>query len=377
MDGVERRPAERASGEAMRRSAGVRALAMVLLAAVGCAPRVYRAADLPAELAAPKAEDLASVDWSRLGSVSTTSDLIEPGDVLDVTIITDYAEQPTMAAPVRIQEDGTGMVPLIGPVQLAGLSLEQAERAIVAEAVARQVFRSPHVVVTMNQRAINEVRVVGAVAEPGVYELRRGDSSLVAALVAAGGLTEQAGPEVEIRRVGSRQLPSGAPFKSPDVVRASYDQPTAAAEPGRIIRVNLVEASRQGSGDCQLRDGDLVYVTQRPPRRIFVTGLVNQAGQYEIPPNEDLYLLDALAMAGARSNQTADTVLIFRRQPGREQPVVIRASVAEAKRNPNANIRLAAGDVISVEETPFTFLTSMLKNFFRIGFSVSSALPLF
>jgi hypothetical protein len=55
--------------------------------------------------------------------------------------------------------------------------------------------------------------------------------------------------------------------------------------------------------------------------------------------------------------------------------VKIRASIMEAKHNPAANVRLAAGDLISVEETPVTFVLATLQNLVRIG--MSSSLPLF
>ena len=48
-------------------------------------------------------------------------------------------------------------------------------------------------------------------------------------------------------------------------------------------------------------------------------------------------------------------------------------SVREAKRDQRSNLRLAAGDVVSVEETPATFVYSLLKNFFHVG----SSLPLY
>ena len=100
-------------------------------------------------------------------------------------------------------------------------------------------------------------------------------------------------------------------------------------------------------------------------------GLVNRPGKIDLPPDQELYLLDALAMAGGRSSELADRVEILRHRSSTGEPVRIMASVREAKRNPDANIRLAPGDVISVEDTPITMLERMLRYFLRIGVSAS------
>jgi polysaccharide export outer membrane protein len=350
------------------------------LAGGGCASRTYKAASLPPRFAAPRAQNLGSIDWTHLANYTVSSELIDRGDVLDVTIITDYANQTTTSAPVRILEDGTANIPLVGPVHLAGFELEEAERSIAAEAIARQVFRNPHVIVTMKRRRISRVRVVGAVQQPGLFDLPRGDSSLLAALTAAGGLADDAGLDVEIRRLGVGGPQQGTPLEQPgNVLTASATELISESghrPPGpRTIQVNLTRVAEEGTGDVDLRDGDLVHVHSRPPRRVYVQGLIHEPGEYEIPPNEDMYLLNVLAKAGGRKVQAADRILIIRRIPGQEEPVRIEVSVAEAKRDAASNLRLASGDVISVEETPVTFVLETLQRFVRVG--LSSSLPLF
>jgi hypothetical protein len=64
---------------------------------------------------------------------------------------------------------------------------------------------------------------------------------------------------------------------------------------------------------------------------------------------------------------------VIRQIPNRAEPVVIEASIREAKQDGPANIRLAAGDVVSVEETAVTFLVGTVREFVRFGFT--SAIP--
>ena len=368
------------SNSAAYRAAVALCVCLVMISC-GCANRIYRVTDLPEELTAPATEDIQSANLSRLATYSVSSELIERGDVLDVTLVTNYGDLSTTTTPVRVGQDDYGDVPLVGRVQLAGLELEGAEQAITSAAILGEIFRNPHITVTMNRRRVNKITVIGSVNEPGVYELSRGGSSLLAALVAAGGLSEEASPDVEIRRpVRKKGRPDLFPEEKPRVADAgpdaelvSYAEP--AEEQPRTIKVNLVSATVEGKGSHYLDDGDVVVVGRRNPKRIQVIGLVNKPNQYDLPVNEDLYLLDALALAGGRTSQLADNVLVIRRSPGQSDPVRIRVSISEAKSNGKSNLRLAAGDVVSIEETPITFVLDALGRFVRVG--LSSSLPLF
>ena len=119
----------------------------------------------------------------------------------------------------------------------------------------------------------------------------------------------------------------------------------------------------------RLVNGSVVMVMRKPTRTVQVIGLVNKPNEIEMPRNKDLRLLDALAQAGDRTLQLADKVCIIRQGSAADQPVVIEASIKEAKRGGAANLRLADGDVVSVEETPLTFTIDMLRSFIRFGFT--------
>jgi polysaccharide export outer membrane protein len=104
-------------------------------------------------------------------------------------------------------------------------------------------------------------------------------------------------------------------------------------------------------------------------------GLVNEPKQIEILPGEDIRVLDALAMAKGRKFELADKVHVTRQVPGKPEPVVIEVSVREAKKNGRANLILGAGDIVSVEETPLTFVVGAIQQVLRFG--VSGSVPLF
>jgi len=342
-------------------------LTALLVAVVGCQSGTYRATRLPAELMAPPPVNIEEVDLSQLSTFSVSSERIDRGDVLEVTVVTDSGSVKNSTTPVRVDRDGSGNVPLIGPVALAGLELDEAEQRIAAEGIARGVFQRPHVTVTMKRQRTNRITVIGAVAEPGVYEIPRTQCSLLAALVEAGGLSEDAGREVELRRPTARSPGSS------NVILAAHETPVSAGP--QITMVNLATAASEGNGGHYLEDGDVVNVRKRSPKPVYVIGLVNAPGEYEMPQSQDMRVLDALAKAGDRKMGVADKVFVIRRVPDRKEPIVIQTSIRQAKRNDLANVQLAPGDIVSVEDTPVTVTLDTLKSFIRFG--MSSAVPIF
>ena len=321
------------------------AVAAVAIGA-GCARHVYRAACLPKELLAPAAVNMEAIHLGGLSNPSDAPQRIQCGDVLDVTMVTDFTRLTTNTTPIRVADDRAAAIPLIGKVAVSGMTMEEAERAIALEGVARGVFRTPCVTVTMKEQRKNRITVVGAVKKPGLYELPRGSSSLLAALVAADGLSKEAGPEVEIRRTG------------------------IAAD---TIKVNLAPAEEGSQGNCLLEDGDVVCVAKRAVKPLYVLGLVRKPGEFEFPGNQELRVLDALALAGGCSNQAADNVLVIRQLPGQPEPARIALGIQDAKSGQD-NLQLAPGDTVIVEQTASTVVVDVLQNFFRFGFT--STIPM-
>ncbi len=345
----------------------------------GCASRTYRAAKLPPELVAPASLDLEAINLAGLANHSVSVEVIQPGDVLEVSMVTDYTKLTTTTTPVRVADDGTIIIPLVGKVGVSGMEVEQAEQAINAQSVTRGVFRNPCITVTMKQCRTRKVTVVGAVNKPGTHELPRGSSSLMAALIAADGLSKEASTDVEIRHTDSRQAAAGGPIASqaaagPDAPAslASYQQASPAAATPVVTKVDLTAATAGAVVVPELRDGDVVHVVKRTLRPIYVLGLVRKPGEFPYPPNQEIRVLDALALAGGVSNAVAEDVLVIRQASGAPEPVRIAVSIQAAK-NGRDNLPLAPGDTVTVEQTPATMVVDVIQTFFRVSFGGSLA----
>jgi polysaccharide export outer membrane protein len=368
----------------------------VLLALPGCAgnPSHYDASSLPDDFRAFPEPSYGEVDLKRFAVPRRDTARIGSGDLLEMTLASGYESDHVVPMLVRVDESGSISIPLVGTVEVGGLTPTEAEQTIVGLAMERGLYRQPYVTLSVKRAQSNLVTVLGAVNTPGTHELPHGASDLLGALAAAGGMAEEAGLEIEILRKpeasGPELLGSGhgesvagsltgyspPPMGGPPLAGAeAVDLPSSAAgwSAPRVERIHLADAA-SGAVDYRLADGDIVMVYPRKPRVVHVMGLVRKPDQIEVEPGKDIHLLDALALAGGRTMELADRVHVIRRIEGLPEPIVIQVSVRQAKQDPQANIRLAAGDLVSVEETPFTFLLQSLQSFFRFGFSMSTPL---
>jgi polysaccharide export outer membrane protein len=351
-------------------------LTAVCLGPVGCVSNdVYLAHELPAGLQAAQIENPKTLELIRLASGTYNNDLIDVDDVLEISILAGLNPRdnpPTMQP--RVTRNGNISLPDVGEVPVAGLDLQSAESAIATACVQRQIYRRPHVTVSMRRQATNRVMVAGAVKNQNYYNLPRGSSDLLSALVAAGGLADDAGTIVEVRNPGGTVAPPDRIAQSigpsGELIPAGHSQtiPTANRSGPSTFRIDLVSATKRGQAAAQLPDGAIVTVERRDPESIQVLGLVHKPGEIKYPIGTELRLLDAISQAGWTSNQGANKVYVIRHAP---QQVVIQASLREAKRNPAENIRLAPGDVVSVEQTPATVLIDTLH---LIRFAVGTSL---
>jgi polysaccharide export outer membrane protein len=304
-----------------------------------------------------------TLDLTRLASATIPTDLIARGDVISIEIAAGLKRDETSEFKARVADDGTVNVVHVGDVHVEGLSLTEAETAVLQACVDRELYRSPHITVTMVRPKVNRVTVLGAVKEPTTVELRSGSSDLLQAIVQAGGLTEDAGTMVEVRHPGYREDSFDDPAIADDPGDgprlASLDRPVRAT-PASSIRVDLASLGTADPKTYELQDGSVVMVEKRDPPALQVLGLVQRPNQYDFPVGKNMRLLDAVSLAGGVSNTLADKVFIIRRREGHE-PLLVEASLHKAKRHGQDNLLLEPGDTVSIEQTPGTVFMDMIR----------------
>lgn len=365
------------------------AFSLLLLCYAGCQTSSFRAASLPQEFRVTRQKENEKVDLAHVTSRGIGKAIISPSDLLEVTLTTGRDDETVAPTLTRVADDGTIDVPIVGPVPVAGLEAYDASQNITSLAIERGMYRRPIVTVEIKSKAVNRITIMGAVDEPGIHEIPRGSCDLVSALAASGGLTDEASSVVEIIRQPNFQYLSkqsatseAKQSESPSTIElASYQQlghpgaqPAAAGwKAGQTIQLDLTNKRPTGPIDFKLRDRDIIRVLPRKEEMIYVAGLVEEPGQFNLPPTQDVHLLDAIALAGGKSSPVADKIFVIRRLENQPEPIVIQASLSNAKKNGLENLRLQAGDTVSVERTPSTVVVDTIGKFFRLSIGVATS----
>jgi polysaccharide export outer membrane protein len=216
---------------------------------------------------------------------------LAPEDLLEITLY-NIPESEASITPrkveVRISQEGTIALPLLGNVPAAGLTTAALEQALRQR--YEEYLYNPQIGVLVKEYRGQRVTVTGAVRNPGVFQLT-GPKTVIDLLSMAGGITERAGSQVHLYRQGRDG-------------RQSYiiDLQVLARNP------NLVNMPVQA--------GDVVNVPLSG--MFFVDGAVGKPGSY--PLTQSFTLTQALAIAGGVTITLADytAVSIFRRRDGLE-----------------------------------------------------------
>ncbi|HKV05084.1 MAG TPA: polysaccharide biosynthesis/export family protein [Candidatus Acidoferrales bacterium] len=282
---------------------------------------------------------LADLDrkWSQqeLG-VSTGNDLsdyrIGPDDLLDISVL----EAPEFNRSPRVSAGGEISIALIGTLRAAGLTTRELE--IVIEELLRQHYiKDPHVSVQVKEMQSHPVAVFGAVKKPGVFQLR-GPKTVVEMLSMAEGLDVDAGDTVLVEHRGEpaastaaatpdptdpRAIPAVAPADPPanfvkgaesavapvaSPAAASLSGTSAAATPTSSANTVVIDLKKLlSTGDARLNvlvyPGDVVKV----PRAdlVYVVGEVAKPGGFELKSNENVSVLQAIALAQGLTHTSA------------------------------------------------------------------------
>jgi polysaccharide export outer membrane protein len=194
----------------------------------------------------------------------------------------------------------------------------------------------------ISENHIQQVTVLGAVKNAGVFELS-GPKTLRDILAMAGGVTNEAGTFVHVARQG----PQGTQNYS----------------------INLLELARGGPEvvNLPISGGDVITVP--PAGTFFVDGRVKRPGSY--PLVRDYTLSQALAVAGGLDRDAkASAITIFRR----DDTGAVKALEFDLKRIQaldQEDVRVAENDVIVVPTSMAKIVFSTLLD--SVGFGVRSA----
>lgn len=157
---------------------------------------------------------------------------------------------PDMKRSVRVNATGAVSLPLIGSVQLAGLTAQQAE-ALLASKYRENYLQNPQVSLFIKEFTTQRITIEGAVAKPGIYPVT-GPLTLLRALALAGGGAQYAELNEIMLFRNTRGQPSEPAVFDLDKIR-SGEVPDPAIQSDDVIVVKR-NAKRTALRDSLFRD---------------------------------------------------------------------------------------------------------------------------
>jgi polysaccharide export outer membrane protein len=305
--------------------------------------------------------------WRERTTASTATSssgfTLGPGDVLRISVpmISQLTERT-----VRVSEDDTIALPLLGVIKVAGMT-EQDLRQELASRLGRYMY-NPQVEVYLKTPENRVVSVLGSIKAPGRYLVASRSDTIMTLLSRAGGTTDTAGAQILLFPAPSAA--STASLRETAVADASAGQAAyqlarrdamAPADETTYSRVPSVESAnltdnKQGSPltistsgparfmEMPVRAGDVLFVPAAGS--VSVQGWVDKPGLFPITPG--MTVLGSVAAAGGALFTSSATVVRPQQGGGQQQIAVNLASVKSGK-DPDVPVR--GGDVVIVERS--------------------------
>lgn len=383
---------------------------------------------LPPQYQAQSKSNLVSLDPSRMAQEPPREYLLDEGDILGVYIegILPYTApdrppepppvnfpdaesqlNPSLGFPVAVINDGTIQLPLLEPIKVRGLTIEQARELVrkyyLDSKILKDSSRLRPIVTLVKERTYNVVvvrqdlgagggqnagtmggRVGGFTrgadqsASGRMIKLRAYQNDVLNALMASGGLPGvNARAEVKILRASRADQ-----RRRDEFVQQFYQQyycnpdpcgcPPPLPDDPSIIKIPL----RLAPGvipnfrpeDIVLEDGDIVYIESREAD-VFYTGGLLPGGEFLLPRDYDLDVLGAMALAGKSAAGSLGggggigggvfqqmlvppgMLYILRKTPCNGQ-VTIEVDLALANNDPNQRPLVMPGDTLILRYKP-------------------------
>ncbi len=162
--------------------------------------------------------------------------VLQPLDLIRILVF----QEPDLERQVRISQEYTVNLPLIGQISLEGKSVRQAEE-LIGQLYDKDFLRNPQITITVIEYTPRTVQVLGAVNQPGSIAFTpEQQMGLVEAIARAGGQARIA----DLKRV-----------------RLSRPGPDGTTE---TVTINVDDIMKGTSNDrWLLQKGDVIFVPER------------------------------------------------------------------------------------------------------------------
>jgi polysaccharide biosynthesis/export protein len=271
-------------------------------------------ASAPRPIAAPGPAPLTiSPPAGQPAAVSNQDYRLGAGDSIGVQVY----QSPDLSVDARVSESGVISYPLVGTVQVGGLTISEAEKKIADALRTGGFVKVPQVNIALKQVRGNQVAVLGQVSRPGRFPLETFNTRVSDMLAAAGGATPM-GDDILIV-TGQRE---GKPFR-------------------KVVDIPALFLNPKSDEDILLAGGDTLFISKAPV--FYIYGEAQKAGAYRI--ERGMTVMQALAQGGGPTIRGSQNRLRLHRRDAATGKVVETV--------PQLTDQVRADDVIYVRESIF------------------------
>jgi polysaccharide export outer membrane protein len=234
------------------------------------------------------------------------------GDAIKIQVF----QNPDLTIETRVSENGSITYPLIGAMDIGGLSIALAEKKIANALEQGGYLQKPQVNITLLLVRGNQVSVLGQVARPGRFPLETANTRLTDMLANAGGAIPT-GDDVAVI-TGSR---NGIAF------RKKVDIPS----------IFLDDVAQD---DLVLQGGDIIYVHRAPV--FYIYGEAQRPGAFRL--ERSMTIMQALAQGGGPTARGSEKRLRLSRKGNKGEVQELEPKLTDS---------VQADDVIYIRESIF------------------------
>ncbi len=247
-------------------------------------------------------------------------------DLIKITVF----QNPDLTIETRVSESGTISYPLIGQVNIGGLSTSEAEKLIADQLRNGNFVKKPQVNIALVEIRGSQVAVLGMVNKPGRFALEGATTKLSDLIAMAGGVAPGGGTGSAVI-TGNRE---GKPFRTEADIASLY----------------LQDSAQQ---DLVIHRGDVIYVASGS--MVSVLGEVNKAGRFPLE-NLNMRLSQVLALAGGVTAAASDAAIVTGIRNGAAYYREVDVPSIFLTANSENDILILPGDEIYIHKAPVFYI---------------------
>jgi len=249
---------------------------------------------------------------------------IGPKDLLEIKVF----ELPELNQTVRVSEEGSITLPLLGNVKVEGMTKDTVESTL-KRLLEEKWLKNAQVSVFIKEYQSKQVAVIGAVENPGMYELV-GRLNLLQVISQAGGFTQNASDEIFVLREGNNGMAA-------------------------TLAIDLEELMLNGNQmfNIPLQPGDVVNVPADTIINVYVFGAVRNPGVLNVKRSKGITLLQAIAQAGGIAEGGSKSGVTIKRRMKDGKEIKMEVNIKDIIKGKIVDVELEEGDVVYVAESIF------------------------